>query len=317
MLSFVIGFNALLLVLNAFRFNLLRSAVYFLLLLGGIPYVGNIYNRTPEIENRLENEFTLLSLNVNLYEKGQLDMEKGKRKFNALMAEIQKLDPDILFLQEVYSPSEKGMALFLEDLRNKGYNHYVYGPSLLTGNHKIRHFTGTAIVSKNFPIKKTLFKKLYIPSTNSILIGEIEIGNKTIHLVNVHLQSFLFRFNSNDTSQTKLDRLINSYHQRAKQVRLITDSIINTFEEGEIIVAGDFNDPATGYVFHEMKTELQSAFEQGGDGFAATWPADFPIFKIDHCFLSSSLEALNVRIVKMPYTDHRGLFCRIAITSDG
>lgn len=71
------------------------------------------------------------------------------------------------------------------------------------------------------------------------------------------------------------------------------------------MIVGDFNTPRGSASIREITGSLESAFDLAGVGYAATYPASFPLWHLDQCFLAKSLRATGYRIVPAPFGTHR------------
>ncbi len=75
---------------------------------------------------------------------------------------------------------------------------------------------------------------------------------------------------------------------------------------GPFIACGDFNTPTRGAVYAGLKQHFANAFEEAGRGFGYTFPAKFPLVRIDHVWLRGA-RALNARVLNVRGSDHRPL----------
>lgn len=69
------------------------------------------------------------------------------------------------------------------------------------------------------------------------------------------------------------------------------------FPDPDVIV-GDMNTPRGAASLTRLTRGMPHAFDQGGFGYAATWPLPLPIIHIDHAFVAPWLECSRYRIVR-------------------
>lgn len=85
---------------------------------------------------------------------------------------------------------------------------------------------------------------------------------------------------------------------------------------GAVIVAGDYNSTPDMRQFRDLLTDgYRDAVGQTGSGFAPTYPSDTwfpPVITIDHV-LTRNAEALSIKTIEMPGSDHRSLLATIAV----
>ena len=142
-------------------------------------------------------KITLLSWNVCLLEGGISMLFGGvipwQQRIERILSKLQKLDPDVLCLQEVFSP-KAGQAL-IENLKSK-YAHFYYnmGPNPIGFSLEALGIPGGLFVASKYPLKKgnfIPFKKEETPSsrTYGFFTADIYSDNKPLaRLITTHLQ---------------------------------------------------------------------------------------------------------------------------------
>ena len=124
------------------------------------------------------------SLVVMTFNTQQSNNDFGEKSFDAQLALIQKVAPDVLALQESDSTrislnNNDYVRYFTEKL---GYHAY-YGPTTGTGTF------GTALLSR-FPLKNTRTVFIYSDKDETAVTeAEIEVGGRTFTIYNVHPDS--------------------------------------------------------------------------------------------------------------------------------
>ena len=143
------------------------------------------------------------------------------------------------------------------------------------------------------------------------------MGNDTVRIYNMHLQSIAFAPNdykyiedlqsdveNEDIERSKniLRRLKLAFIKRAKQSELISASISSC--HFPIIVCGDFNDTPASYTYHTISQNLNDAFVESGNGLGRSYVGKFPSFRIDYILHSDKFKAHNFKTIREELSDH-------------
>jgi endonuclease/exonuclease/phosphatase family metal-dependent hydrolase len=101
--------------------------------------------------------------------------------------------------------------------------------------------------------------------------------------------------------------------RRAQQARLIRRRIAR--ESDPVIVVGDFNSTPHQWAYRHIAQGLQSAATQRIPGWAATFPAQYPLVRIDHVLASSDWQIVTAQIPAPAQfgmvSDHRPVLARL------
>jgi len=73
-----------------------------------------------------------------------------------------------------------------------------------------------------------------------------------------------------------------------------------------LVACGDFNTPPRGLVYAALNRQFSNAFAQKGIGLGLTFPASFPLVRIDHVWLRQ-VEAVRAFVPASRASDHRPL----------
>lgn len=219
------------------------------------------------------------SLKVMTYNIQQGNDQQGEQSLLRQLEVIQKVDPDVLAIQEMDSTrislNNVDIVRFFVD--RLGYYSY-YGPNTITGSF------GTAILSK-YPLSNT--HTIYTFSDqdeNATAVAQIEVNSRVFNIFNVHPDGS--------------DKAMNAF------ARMIQDT---TTDLSNVIVMGDFNlrDYEDGYrminsvlinswVF-VYPTEIgKNGLDMSGDN------------RIDHIFISDDIQVKDPEYLLPPdsATDH-------------
>ena len=202
---------------------------------------------------------------------------------------------DVLCLQEISQEHVKGIK------KTSGLKHHFY--------HQ-----GKFILAK-FPITKT-GKLQFDNSVNGCVWTDLDLGERTIRVYNVHLRSNSVKHDdldifgsdgsTNSTTIRNLPSVLNRYRlaseTRTLQAKTLLDHIAQCGHP--VIVAGDFNDSPFSYTYQQFRSRLQDQFKTHGLGIGATFAGSVPGLKIDYIFADDNFESLNHRIVRTKISDH-------------
>tara|TARA_R110000868_G_scaffold391180_1_gene661101 strand:+ start:196 stop:927 length:732 start_codon:yes stop_codon:yes gene_type:complete len=213
------------------------------------------------------------------------NMHKGKSfwfrdyRLNVIREQIQKLEPEIVFLQEAPGVHPKSASYLLDPVEyfaDQTWPHHCYGKNAVyDGGHH-----GNAIISKytidnhiNHDISQTRLAK------RGLLHAQVNIkesGRESlIHLLNVHLDL------------------------TAKARRLQTQFILNYVKShldsnDRIILAGDFND-WQGRLDADFRTMFDRELVEKNQRGQKTFPALKPIYDLDRVY-TRNLSASGVHV---------------------
>ncbi len=192
---------------------------------------------------------------------------------NQIKLAIESTNVDVVFLQEVIGQNDKYQNSIgdwpdesqFEFLADRMWGHYAYGKNAVypEGHH------GNAILSQ-FPILEWSNTDLTVNrlQKRGLLHAVIDYvpGNRKIHLFCVHLD--LFR------------------NTRKKQIKILIEAINKKISPSDLfILAGDFNEWSESG-FYTLKDQLNvgEVFQDEILKAKATFPAFFPILKLDRVF---------------------------------
>jgi endonuclease/exonuclease/phosphatase (EEP) superfamily protein YafD len=194
-----------------------------------------------------------------------------------LAAELDRLDADVYFLQEL-------SARWDTELERRGFwSRYPFNKRLV-GEDSF----GTAIASR-LPVRDLdVFWTAELPEMRGVLRFE----DHDIELLNVHL-----------LPPRTLEYA--RYHRLGSDALL---EIVRRLGGRPFIVAGDFNATPDSALAARMRDVADDAWESAGRGFGFTWPNGvFPLppIRLDHVFVSRDLAVLGVAVGVGSGSDHR------------
>jgi endonuclease/exonuclease/phosphatase family metal-dependent hydrolase len=207
---------------------------------------------------------------------------------------INAARPDLVGLQEV----DRGVKRTegkdeIAELAGMTRMEYAFAPNLDYQGGKY----GVAILSR-FPIKNTehrMFENKREAERRGMLRIEVEVDGKTLNFVTTHLD---YQFEDG--------RLF-----EAEQMLKFLEPV-----KGPAIVVADLNDEPTGSAYKLMRTKFDDAWVTSGaktDGFS--YPADKPVKRIDHIFLSTGgrIRARKSWVIETFASDHIPVMAELEI----
>ncbi len=230
---------------------------------------------------------TIMSYNVRLFN----DYQQIKRK--AVDVDISNFlkdqNPDILLLQE-FRPGKK-----------TDFSQYQYKKLGLKGKRKKM---GVVIFSK-FPIINSGgfdFSNTY----NNAVWADIKMGNDTVRVYNVHMQSHSVHPENID-NQDKMDignKISEVFKKQYEQAQMIVNDIEKV--KYPIILGGDFNNTAFSATYRLLKGNRYDAFVEAGQGFGFTWYYKYLPFRIDFLLIDKSFFVKEYKTFShIKFSDHK------------
>jgi endonuclease/exonuclease/phosphatase family metal-dependent hydrolase len=204
--------------------------------------------------------------------------------------------PDILCTQET---SGKFYRLVAEKL---GYEH--------TFNLK----KGTVILSKypmeaggDIPFGKTL---------NSTLWVDVRLGNRTVRVYNVHLQSNRVTTDAEKVIEDADLEKEETWHEISSVLGRVGSATKRRVEQAErlrdhmaecpypVILSGDFNDTPNSYVYHLLSEGMNDTFRDKALGFGTTFAGILPFLRIDYILTDPRFTTYTCRTLRGDFSDH-------------
>lgn len=191
-----------------------------------------------------------------------------------------------------------GNALFDVDkrLKEQGWSYVALSTDTLSVN-KSRF--GLATYSK-YPILAQ--GVIFIGSSrfNRGIWSDIKVGQDTLRVLNVHMQSAQLQRTSkkNRSMKDKLRKMFWMYRASLRAQNDQLEQVMSFVQESPhpILLAGDLNSHPFSRVYQVLDKELDSAFEQKGNGFGFTFNHPKLFFlRIDHQFVSKELKTVQFR----------------------
>lgn len=219
-----------------------------------------------------------------------------------------RYDAPVKCFQEFYTSTDVADYDLIRRFRQAGYSYSVLLQPELA--HVSNGSIGVALFSI-YPIVGS-GRELFTGG-NGLVWANIKVGNDTVRVINVHLQSMGIRvgkvFNQDQFTGVRhetrgvLSALRSGFIERREQVRRVEFHIRES--KYPVIVTGDHNDTPYSVVYEHLRRILPNSFEDAGRGFGFSYNRPPGFIRIDHQFHDPSLVPLNFETINyISYSDH-------------
>ena len=228
---------------------------------------------------------------------------KDTSSVNMMIDWINAQEADIICLQEFYNDPKSSNFNTIKKIRDFSNYYYFHSPKVI---NRIGAEFGDIIFSK-YPILRKgqiLFEK---NSLNKVIYVDLKVGEDTIRVYNMHLQSMHIiedeLINSEDLQsgfKQLTSNLKNGFILRAGQIRVLKENLREC--PYPILLCGDLNDLPYSYAYQELNSDLSNGFSEAGNGFGFTFNGKLFFLRIDNHFFSEELMIHT-------YKTHREMKC--------
>lgn len=278
----------------------------------------NIPKPMPSAEQLRDSSFTFLEYNALHFSK--YDQDYGNDTINRTVSYILGQDPDVACIPELETlranPNIRLTQLQVDSLLDRYPYHCI-------------DTAGNSVLSK-FPIRPI---RLTVPDSFNghltayrMYVHDVKFTLFVVHMTSIGLSSddkelfkALTELNAISEFEKVRHQLIGklsvAYRYRAQQARILRD-YIDRLGEGNVIVAGDFNDIPGCYALRTiMGDDFKSVYSEVGRGPAITYYGNRFYFRIDHILYRGDLRPLWVRIDYEKLSDHYPMMTQFLITN--
>ena len=232
---------------------------------------------------------------------------------------MSKEQADVLCFQEFRDNKEFTMEHIKETLAEWPY---FYMPNKEEAKGKLP----IAIFSR-YPIADTQYIT-YPNSSNCSMMADVQVGDKTIRIINNHLQTTNItqkrkkwekEFATDETNreveamEDAAETLHGNLVKRAEQ----TDILCRLIEESPypIVLCGDLNSMPSSYTYRRFSSLLKDGFKTCGNGYMYTYRNGKHLFRIDYLFHSEALEGVRYFSPNMELcSDHNPVIMTVKTT---
>jgi len=164
--------------------------------------------------------------------------------------------------------------------------------------------------------------------TNSCVYADIKVGQRTIRVYNMHLQSNKISREADAVlEQTELNKpevwqsivgILGKYTSASKRRALQAEKVKahTRTSPHPVIMAGDLNDPPTSYTYSELSAGMNDAFLCKGSGIGTTYGGSIPMLRIDYILSDSELPVTTYSCKKEQFSDHYPIFAEVELTTE-
>jgi endonuclease/exonuclease/phosphatase family metal-dependent hydrolase len=256
-------------------------------------------------------DIKLLSYNVkNFNERDNNSVDKSSRF--GIIRFLNDEDPDIICTQEYYSTNTnlyEPLKQFRDTLGMKSYYYESYF------NPKYNQLLGLATFSKYQAINKGKLK--FEGSRSFGIYTDLIVNNDTLRIFNIHLASikltpedldFVMNTESDNENNIKNKttdiyfKMREAYLLREMQVKYLMKVLEQT--RHKVIMAGDFNDTPSSWVYKNVSKDLTDAFVSKGIGLSPTYAGPLPFLRIDYILVDQGYDVTYYSRHKFENSDH-------------
>lgn len=267
-----------------------------------------------------EHTINLVTFNARYF--GMFDPPSEADETDAFMDKINRIDPDVVCVQEMMNISVADSNKLLAAFRKKFQSYNRVNIKLSKG----RWVCDNIAMLSRFPIIDKGVVEHDLSSGNYTIYADVLAYGDTIRIINTHLQSI--RFEKRDYDAVRDIKLENdpehvdayksivskmkvAFLMRAKQTDSIADFIQHT--PYKLIVCGDFNDSPLSYAYRTIKGDMKDAFTEAGSGLGRTYVGSMPSFRIDFILGNPQFSFYNYYAKAFNFSDHKLVSCSIKI----
>ena len=282
------------------RWRWYRASVMIAMVVLGLFYLSRYYKFDFERQydsTYIERRYTkVLSYNIHA--------GKGEE----LISYIEKHNPDILCLQEIYGQDNATVL-------GEKYQTTMRGDDSNVSNHIFSRYK----IIRSGEIEGVLRQ-------NGVW-ADLKIKEDTVRVVSLHLQStsirpedtqflekheYLLDKEREDKLRSIVERLVDNNCKRALQAEAIAEFLEKS--PYKTIVCGDFNDVPLSYTYNRIARGLDDTFSKQADGFAYTYNTRYRLLRIDNILVSPSIEVVSYEVDnKVDLSDHYPVVSRLKI----
>lgn len=215
--------------------------------------------------------------------------------FASIIAEISRLNPDVVAFQDARGKSKLFEAYFAE------------WQSVQSGEF---------FVASKYPIKLLATGHFEAFRRNAVIQCEIDTPAGSVLLFNLHQMTPRQGLRSLDLSSPITSRgseQLSFYLQRRAQEAADVRGFVETACDGRpALIVGDFNMPCESSLYQQHWFGFQNAFNAAGVGYGYTfpctpqycWPGGFPWMRLDHILTDGSWRVQRCQVGTSNGSDH-------------
>jgi endonuclease/exonuclease/phosphatase family metal-dependent hydrolase len=292
---------------------LFRSKMFLLSLLTILFGFGNLTQNIqlllPSSTQTPAGAIQLITYNVERFGLS-VSEEKFRETKKEVLQYVKNENPEIVCLQEFHGKGETLYKPLQEIKKELGAITYYYESYF---NPRYQQLTGLVIFSK---YKAVGIGKLKFDGSRTFgIYTDLIIDEDTVRVYNIHFASIQlmpadidFVSHPGQDKEARLhalkiySKLAEAFQLREQQMTFLMEKIKNS--PHPIILAGDFNDTPSSFVYNTISSILQDCFVEKGSGIGRTYAGNLPLLRIDFVMKSREFSTLNYKRHKIHFSDH-------------
>lgn len=216
----------------------------------------------------------------------------GSRGIGEIIRLLKNESPDIVCLQEV--------------LAKDGWPDPLQALQEALPEYSVARY-GELVTFSHWPIKGQHIHRLPRRNGSGVLETQVIINGEMLRVLNVHFINLIDKPLLN-LPQGIQKRTNISNAQFALLHRLARQN------QSSYLITGDFNLPPRRHLANSSFSGLGiDVFKARGWGFGNTYPAFFPVVRIDYLWSSKNLKPLSCRVISSRASDHRAVIAQLAL----
>ena len=234
---------------------------------------------------------------------------------------VRSRQPAIACFQEFYTKARDKQQI-VNDMMGIGFTHAYFNPIITMRKYE---YIGMAIFSR-FPIISQQAISFGQVSQNSAMFADVVVGNDTLRIFNVHLQSNRLPATELDLVRGEaqggaskavsgvfgiLSRLKIGATLRARQAECIARYVRES--PYPVVLCGDFNDPPSTYAYATVANTLTDTYREAGSGISATYAGPIPGIRIDNILVSPHIHVEVHRVEHRTLSDHYPVLAEVRL----
>ncbi|AJR03700.1 endonuclease/exonuclease/phosphatase family protein [Siansivirga zeaxanthinifaciens] len=278
-------------------FQLRKQLILSLLTLClGYLMFGSIYKFSASKKIESPNNFKVMNFNVRLF--NVYDWIPENNIESKIVDFVKTEAPDILSIQEYHPHKNVNLSFFKYKYEHVSGKKIKYGQAIFS---KYRIINSGSVEFPNTP--------------NNAIFVDIVKGKDTIRVYNVHLESLRINTRIEVLKTEDSERLLKRAGSTFKMQQLQTELFLEHKKKCKyrVIVCGDFNNTAYSYVYRKIKSDLNDAFKEAGNGFGRTYDFKFFPVRIDFIFADEAFKVNGFKSYNAHLSDHYPIMSTFAL----
>lgn len=213
-----------------------------------------------------------------------INVEKDNRRVPGLMEEIRARNIDLVFMQEVKGGDQNPASRLAREL--EGWHVEVAGEVAILSKFDLSNVTTTSLRSL----------------AGRYILSVIVNAPKPFRAVTTHW------------SVPQFSKGLKGIEHTMRSQELDYEDTESVLESSSLptIFGGDLNNPPRHSYSNRLSNSMKDAFSEAGTGFGYTYPASFPIIRIDHLFCSDGVHPRHAMVGPSFGSDHRSLIAEFS-----